>query len=320
MEPLSWSGALGPILNPIMLAAHRCLRARVRRQLHPHARRRARWRGADQPRPHADDRPHAGGLRADGDEIRRAPLRGLLRGLHHRRHGDADAGGQGHHRGMASRLTPVWIASSWSSRVDLLQAQAGPLRQALRQPHRHGGLRAGDVLDLRGGLRGRRGHPWAHRRHQPDAQRGAGLAAPLAGGRVNTLLPAGRRQPRAGRVQPDDLRRAGGAQDHARRDALRLHGRRHAGPARGLFRRQARHRDHLHRQPRAGLPGDPAVLPAGDARNRRRGRAAIHVDGAVRLPHPVLRGAVQLALSHAGAETEPAGGGTLVVGLWPISR
>jgi peptide/nickel transport system permease protein len=66
--------------------------------------------------------------------------------------------------------------------------------------------------------------------------------------------------------------------------------------------------DHLHRQPRAGLPGDPAVLPAGDARNRRRGRAAIHVDGAVHLPHPVLRGAVQLALPHAGAETEPAGG------------
>jgi hypothetical protein len=198
MEPLTWSGALGPILNPIMLAALVVFALGFVGELHPDARRRPRWRGADQPRPHADHRPHAGGLRADGDEIRRAPLRRLLRGLHHRRHGDADAGGQGHHRGMASRLTPVWISLVVVfAGVDLLQAQARPLRQALRQPHRHGGLRAGDVLDLRGGLRGRRGDPWAHRRHQPDAQRGAGLAAPLAGGGSVPLLPAGRRQPRA---------------------------------------------------------------------------------------------------------------------------
>jgi peptide/nickel transport system permease protein len=44
---------------------------------------------------------------------------------------------------MASRLTPVWISLVVVfAGVDLLQAQARPLRQALRQPHRHGGLRA----------------------------------------------------------------------------------------------------------------------------------------------------------------------------------
>jgi peptide/nickel transport system permease protein len=71
MEPLTWSGALGPILNPIMLAALVVFALGFVGELHPDARRRPRWRGADQPRPHADHRPHAGGLRADGDEIRR---------------------------------------------------------------------------------------------------------------------------------------------------------------------------------------------------------------------------------------------------------
>jgi peptide/nickel transport system permease protein len=98
MEPLTWSGALGPILNPIMLAALVVFALGFVSNFILNARRRSRGRGADQPRPHAHHRPHAGGLRADGDEIRRPALRGLLRGLHRRRHADADAGGQGHHR------------------------------------------------------------------------------------------------------------------------------------------------------------------------------------------------------------------------------
>ena len=47
--------------------------------------------------------------------------------------------------------------------------------------------------------------------------------------------------------------------------ALRADGRHHARPAGRLLRRQDRHRPVVPRQPGAGLPGDPAVLPAGHA-------------------------------------------------------
>ena len=42
------------------------------------------------------------------------------------------------------------------------------------------------------------------------------------------------------------------------------------GPARGLLRRAARYGHHLHCEPRARLPGDLAVLPAGDTRRSWR--------------------------------------------------
>ena len=45
------------------------------------------------------------------------------------------------------------------------------------------------------------------------------------------------------------------------------------GPAGGLLRRLARHGAVLPRQPGARLPGDPAVLPAGDARDPRDARS-----------------------------------------------
>jgi peptide/nickel transport system permease protein len=183
MEPLTWSGALGPILNPIMLAAHRRLRARLRHELHPDL-----------------VGVRAGEVQINPDHtltIDRTPVDYALMAMKYAALlfvaccAGFIVGGmvmptleaKGIIGGMASRLTPVWISPRRRlRRVDLLQAQARPLRQALRQPHRHGGLRAGDVLDLRGGLRGHRRDPWSHRRHQPDAQRGAGHAAPLAGG------------------------------------------------------------------------------------------------------------------------------------------
>jgi hypothetical protein len=54
MEPLTWSGALGPILNPIMLAAIVVFALGFVTNFMLNARRRPRGRGADQPRPHAD--------------------------------------------------------------------------------------------------------------------------------------------------------------------------------------------------------------------------------------------------------------------------
>ena len=59
--------------------------------------------------------------------------------------------------------------------------------------------------------------------------------------------------------QPDRAdHRAGG-------DAVRAHGRHHARPAGRLFRRPDRHGAVVPGQSGAGLPGHPAVLPAGDA-------------------------------------------------------
>jgi hypothetical protein len=181
MEPLTWSGALGPILNPIMLAAIVVFALGFVTNFI------LNLVGV-----------RAGEVQINPDHtltIDRTPVDYALMAMKYAVLlfvaccAGFIVGGmvmptleaKGIIGGMASRLTPVWISPRRGLRgVDLLQAQARPLRQALRQPHRHGGLRAGDVLDLRGGLCGRRGDPWAHRRDQPDAQRGAGLAAALA--------------------------------------------------------------------------------------------------------------------------------------------
>ena len=74
-----------------------------------------------------------------------------------------------------------------------------------------------------------------------------------------------RRQAGARRVQPHGLRQPDRADHRAGGDRVRADGRHHARPAGRLLRRPDRHRPVLPGQSGAGLPGHPAVLPAGDA-------------------------------------------------------
>ncbi len=59
-------------------------------------------------------------------------------------------------------------------------------------------------------------------------------------------------------------------------------------------------------QPDPGLPGDPAVLPAGDAGDRRDRHSQLHGDGAVRLPDRLRRHPAELALSHPAEDPHAA--------------
>ena len=74
--------------------------------------------------------------------------------------------------------------------------------------------------------------PRGHARRAPadlDAEERAARRAAARGRGGLSLLPPGRRQPRARRVQPRGLRLADRDADRALRHALRLHGRHHAG-------------------------------------------------------------------------------------------
>ena len=64
---------------------------------------------------------------------------------------------------------------------------------------------------------------------------------------------------------PHGVRQPDRADHRAGGDRLCADGRHHARPAGRLLRRPDRHGAVVPRQPRAGLPGHPAVLPAGDA-------------------------------------------------------
>ena len=124
----------------------------------------------------------------------------------------------------------------------------------------------------------------------------AGVAEQVAGGDragERAALSVRRRHARARRVQPDGLRQPDGDGDRTAGDAVCLHDRHHAGVAGGVFRRLVRHHPELHRQPGAGVSGDPAVLPAGDARDpadgdpRDDGGGVLLLSGAVRDGVPV---------------------------------
>ena len=134
------------------------------------------------------------------------------------------------------------------------------------------------------------------RRHEERAARHAGAR------RRGPVLPAGRRQSGARRVQPDGDGQPHGAGDRAGRDPVRLHGRFHPRPAGGLFRRQVRYRLELRRQPGARLSGDPAVLPAGDAGDPRQRHPGDGGGRAVPVPDPVRRAADLVALQDPAGE------------------
>ena len=214
-----------------------------------------------------DDGSHAVDYARDAMENYAVPaLRGLLRGLHRRRHWDARLGSEGL-IGRHGRPGYAGVGSRWwvvFRSVDSASNASSALTASFSTaPSGMVGFRPRDVLDpSRRPSPGVVATPRAHRPSiSQNAQRGSGSALPAPDEGMYPYYPAGRRQSRSRRLQPDDLRRAGSAQDHPppQRSSPSWWASRWASP-RGLFRRQAGHLDHLHRQPRAGLPGHLAVL------------------------------------------------------------
>ena len=111
-------------------------------------------------------------------------------------------------------------------------------------------------------------------------------------------LPFRRRQAGPRRVQPHGLRQPDRADHRAGGDGFRADGRHHARPACRLLWRQDRHGAVLPRQSRAGLPGHPAVLPAGDARHHGHADPLRHGRAVLPVPDHLLQRAVLDALQE----------------------